>query len=185
MSVEHALASRRSTREYKDGPLTLAEVSQLLWAAQGISDQAEAHRTAPSAGATYPLEVSIACGNVDGVAAGAYQYDLRRHELVKIREGDVRGDLAAAALDQAFIRTAAVALVWSAVYERTTQRYGERGTRYVHMEVGHSGQNVHLQAAALGLGTVVVGAFDDGRVRDIMRIPSNAHPLYIMPVGRI
>jgi SagB-type dehydrogenase family enzyme len=184
MSVERALFTRRSIRDYKEVPLTLAEVAQILWAAQGITDLREGFRTAPSAGATYPLELYLVAGNVQGVRAGVYRYVPLRHEIVRVRDGDVRGPLAAAALGQAWIARGATVVVIAAAYERTTRRYGERGIRYVHMEAGHAGQNVYLQAVALRLGTVVVGAFDDDRVRRILQTPQGEHVLYLMPVGR-
>jgi SagB-type dehydrogenase family enzyme len=184
VSVERALALRRSIRDYRDTPLALADVSQLLWAAQGVTSPREGYRTAPSAGATYPLELYTVSGRIMGLTAGVYRYAPHQHDLVVVRGGDVRTALAAAALGQTFIEQAAIILVIAAVYERTTRRYGERGIRYVHMEAGHASQNVYLQAVALRLGTVVVGAFDDTRVQQILQIPAGEHPLYLMPVGR-
>ncbi len=181
MSVEEALAARRSVRSYRDEPLSLTELSQLLWAAQGIT----AHwggRTAPSAGATYPLEVYAVVGEVTGLEAGVFHYRPDGHLLVRRKAGDLRGELAAAALGQGWVREAPVSLVIAARYERTAGRYGERGARYVHIEGGHVGQNIYLQAEALGLGTVVVGAFDDQDVKTLLRIEEE--PLAIMPVGR-
>ncbi len=181
LSVEGALASRRSVRAYRKEPLTLAELGQLLWAAQGIT----AHwggRSAPSAGATYPLEVFAVVGEVEGLAPGVYQYQPKGHGLLRRKTGDVRAELSRAALGQAWVREASVVLVLAARYERTTQRYGERGVRYVHLEVGHAGQNIYLQATALGLGTVAVGAFSDEEVQRLLGIEEA--PLYLMPVGR-
>jgi len=183
-SVEQALLRRRSIRSYKDEPLTLAEVSQLLWAAQGITEPAKGFRTAPSAGALYPLELYLVVGDVKGVAKGVYKYNPEKHSLLRVVGGDLREELSKAALGQPWVRRGAVVLVFSAVYERTTRRYGDRGARYVHMEVGHAAQNVYLQAVSLGLGTVVVGAFDDEQVRKILGMPRDEQPLYIMPVGR-
>lgn len=183
-SVERALQRRRSVREYRDAPLSLAEISQLLWAAAGITEPRDSRRTAPSAGATYPLELYLVGGNVAGLPRGVYKYSPSDHEIARIKDGDVRRDLSAAALGQSCVEQGAVSLVFSAVYERTTRRYGERGVRYVHMEVGHAAQNVYLQAVSLGLGTVVVGAFEDERVRRVVGMPDGEHPLYIMPVGK-
>lgn len=183
-SVEKALLERRSVREYKDVPLTLHEVSQLLWAAQGITGF-RGFRTAPSAGALYPLEVYVVVGNVDNLTAGVYKYKPRGHELVRVAEGDRRGELSTAALGQYCVRNGAAVIVFSAVYERTTQKYGKRGLRYVHMEVGHAAQNVYLQAVSLNLGTVAVGAFDDSRVKSIVAMTPGEEPLLIMPAGRI
>lgn len=184
VSVEHALRARRSTREFQSLPLTLAEAAQLLWSAQGVTN-AEGHRTAPSAGAMYPLELYLAAAHVEGLNPGVYHYLPGEHALEAVRDGDVRGELMAAALDQACVGVGAALLVFTAVYERTTGRYGDRGVRYVYMDVGHAGQNVHLQAVALGLGTVVVGALDGEAVRRIIGAPANEDPLYIMPVGRL
>lgn len=185
VSVEEALQQRRSVRRYKDKPLTLAEVSQLLWAAQGITNENGGRRTAPSAGALYPLEVYLVAGNVTGLAAGVYRYSPRDHELVKLADGDRRAQLSKAALGQDPVRRGAIDIVFSAVYERVTRKYGRRGVRYVHMEAGHAAQNVYLQAVSLGLGTVVIGAFDDNAVKRIVKMPDKRErPLYIMPVGR-
>lgn len=183
ISIEETLLKRRSVRDYTGEPLTLQEVSQLLWAAQGITDP-RGLRTAPSAGATYPLETYVVVGDVENLTKGVYRYHLPKHELVKVLDGDLRAELAAAALGQRWVREGAINIVLTAIYERTTARYGDRGIRYVHMEVGHVGQNIHLQAVALGLGTVVIGAFRDDQVKEILHLPKDEHPLYIMPVGR-
>jgi len=182
-SVEEAMLKRRSVRDYRRVPLTLAEVSQLLWAAQGITDS-RGFRTAPSAGATYPLEVYLVAGQVEGLAPGVYHYTPRDVALTLVVEGDRRAVLADASLSQAWVRDGAVSLVFTAIYERTTDHYGYRGTMYVHMEAGHASQNVYLQAVALGLGTVAVGAFDESKVKQVLALPEREKPLYIMPVGR-
>lgn len=184
-SIEEALLKRRSIRTYKNESLTIAEVSQLLWASQGITDLEMGFRTAPSAGALYPLELYVVIGNVQGIPKGVYKYNPYKHELVKVKDGDVRVELAVASLGQTWVRDGAIVIVFSAIYERTTEKYGDRGIRYVHMEVGHAAQNVYLQAVSLNLGTVVVGAFRDDSVREILNMSDKEHPLYIMPVGRI
>jgi len=183
VSLEQSLSERRSMRSYSGESLTLAEVSQLLWAAQGVTD-ASGHRTSPSAGALYPLELYLVAGNVENLEPGLYHYLPGKHQLVLVADGDVRTDLASAALSQSSVRNGAVSIVITAVYERTTARYGERGIRYVHIEVGHAAQNICLQAAALGLGLVTVGAFDDEQVSEILDLPADENPLYIIPVGR-
>lgn len=183
-SVEEALLRRRSIRSYRDTPLTLAEVSQLLWAAQGVTEPNRGFRTAPSAGALYPLEVYLVAGDVEELPSGVYKYLPREHRLVRVISGDLRGELSKAALGQPWVKEGAIVIVFSAVYERTTRKYGERGVRYVHMEVGHAAQNVYLQAVSLGLGTVVVGAFEDGEVKRILGMLGEEQPLYIMPVGK-
>jgi len=183
LSVEEALVQRRSVREFRPEPISLAEVGQLLWAAQGIT-RSGGYRTAPSAGALYPLEVLLVAGRVHDLSPGVYRYRSRDHALVPLLEGDLRANLAAAALGQSSVKAGAAVLVITAVYERTTIKYGQRGIRYVHMEVGYASENIHLQAAALGLGTVAVGAFHDDRVQELLNLPANEHPLLIMPVGK-
>ena len=182
-SVEAALSKRRSIRAYSGDDVTLGEVSQVLWAAQGITAP-WGGRTAPSAGALYPLELYLVVGDVDGMDNGVYRYRPKGHELEKVADGDVRAELAEAALGQECVKEAAIDLVFTAVYERTTAKYGERGMRYVHIEVGHAAQNVYLQAESLDLGTVVVGAFMDREVKRIVHAGAHEEPLYIMPVGR-
>jgi len=184
LAIERALATRRSVREYRPGSLQLREVAQLLWAAQGITDAA-GYRVTPSAGALYPLEMYLLAGDVAGLVAGVYHYDPRAHELTLVVDGDRRTALSRAALEQPCITRAALVLVMCAVYARTAAKYGERAVRYVHIEAGHAAQNVYLQAVALGLGTVAVGAFADERVRAVIGAPSDQQPLYLMPVGRL
>jgi SagB-type dehydrogenase family enzyme len=182
-SVENTLNKRRSVRQYKNQPISLPDLSQLLWAVQGISGPG-GRRTAPSAGALYPLEVYVVAGRVTGLPAGIYSYNPHEHELRRIADGDARAELSKAALGQSSIKNAAAVLVLSALYERTTVKYGERGFRYVHMEAGHAAQNVFLQAVSLDLGTVVIGAFQDERVRAVLHLSEQEQPLYLMPVGK-
>ena len=182
-SLEKLLAQRRSVRAYNNAPLTVKEIGQLSWAAQGITD-ARGYRTAPSAGALYPLELYVVAGNVTGLAAGVYRYHPQSHALVPTAAGDRRNTLAEAAHSQTWIMDAAVIFVFTADYQRTTQKYGRRGRRYVEIEAGHAVQNLFLQAESLKLGTVVVGAFTDDTVARIMHLPDNARPLLLMPVAR-
>lgn len=184
ISTEKALKKRRSVREYGNKPLTLQEVSQLLWAAQGITG-GYGMRTAPSAGALYPIELYLVAGRVNQLTAGIYRYRPKGHELLKLDEGDKRHNLYLAALEQEAVRDAAAAIVIAAVYGRTTIKYGKRGIKYVHMEVGSVAQNIYLQAASLRLGTVFVGAFDDKGVKRVIHMPEEEEPLAIMPLGRI
>jgi SagB-type dehydrogenase family enzyme len=183
VSIEQSFLNRRSIRSYTGEPLTLREVSQLLWAAQGITDP-RGFRTAPSAGALYPLEVYLVAGDVEDLTSGVYRYEPDGHQLVRIIDGDKRAELADAALAQPSVKEGAISIVFAAVYERTTVKYGERGIRYVHMEAGHAGQNLCLQATAMGLGVVTVGAFHDEQVSKLLNLPQDEKPLYIIPVGR-
>ena len=182
MSVEEALLKRRSVRDFKDKPVTLSEISQLIWAAQGSTDR-RGFRTAPSAGALYPLELYVLAGNVTDLPAGIYKYRCKSHELLSIAKGDRRIDLGNAALGQSSVRRAAAVMALSGVYERMTTKYGDRGIRYVHMEAGHAAQNVYLQAVSLGLSTVVIGAFRDEEVKSLLKMTIGEKLVYIMPVG--
>lgn len=183
VSLEAALRKRRSVRALATTPLDLKELGQLLWSAQGITDP-RGLRTAPSAGALYPLELYVAVGEVAELDDGVYHYFPDQHALTRTRDGDQRAALAAAALGQRWVSESAVVLVFTAIAGRTTGKYGQRGVRYIHMEVGHAAQNVFLQATALGLGAAVVGAFDDRRVGKILALPGAEEALYLMPVGR-
>jgi len=183
VSVEHALQNRRSCRDFSDAAFSLTEISQLLWAAQGVNDD-EGHRTAPSAGALYPLTLYLIAGDIDGLATGIYKYHPSRHEIRLLAPGDKRGQLEAATHAQEWVADAAAIIVICSVDKRTTRKYGNRGVRYVHIEVGHAAQNVLLQAVALGLGAAVVGAFDDDEAARLLDLSSGEHPLLLLPVGR-
>jgi SagB-type dehydrogenase family enzyme len=183
LSVEGALAGRRSVREFEAGALTLAEVSQLLWAAQGVTEPTGL-RTAPSAGALYPLEVYLLAGDVAGLEAGVYKYDPARHALRLTAPRDIRREVADAALEQHWMAEGAAILVITADYGRTEVKYGGRAERYVDMEVGFAAENVCLQAVGLGLGTTVVGAFHDEAVKRLVGMAAQEDPLCCLPVGR-
>jgi SagB-type dehydrogenase family enzyme len=191
VSVDEALLWRRSIREYAEEPITVIQLSMVLWATYGVNEVRWGFRTTPSAGATYPLEVYVVVGergvainSTHFLAAGVYKYDSFTHSLRVVKLGDVRKELQEAALGQEWVGKAPVNIVIAAVFERTTRIYGERGrVRYVPMEVGHAGQNIYLMAAALGLGTVAVGAFYDDWVARVIGLQPNEEPLYIMPVG--
>jgi SagB-type dehydrogenase family enzyme len=184
MSVEEALQLRRSVRTFASTPLTLAEVSQLLWSAQGRTSDSGG-RTVPSAGALYPLEVLLVAGNVEGLAAGVYRYDPDSHGLAQVSAGDRREELADASLGQEPIRTSPASLVITGVYARTTGKYGDRGVQFVHMEAGHAAQNVYLQATASGLGTVSIGAITAAEGQATLDLPEDEIPLYVLPAGRV
>jgi SagB-type dehydrogenase family enzyme len=186
ISLEEAIGRRESVRDFKDEPLTLPEVSQLLWACAGrrVDGVSGASRVFPSAGGVYPLEVYLVAGRVEQVPPGVYRYRWKEHALELFKEGDVRRELAQGAIGQGFIMEAPASIVIAAVYERAERAYGERGrVRYIHMDAGHSSENVYLQASAIGLGTVAVGAFIDERVKKALGL-DREEPLYIMPVGR-
>ena len=183
-SLEQALTKRRSIRKYKNEPVSLLEISQLLWAAQGITDLKNNYRTAPSAGALYPLETYVIASNVANLPAGVYKYNPQKHLIENISFGDKKTQIYESALRQSAIKEAPAIILFSAVYERTTVKYGDRGLRYVFIEAGHAAQNVYLQAVSLDLGTVVIGAFNEDEIKKIMNMPENEYPIYIMPIGK-
>ncbi len=195
--VTRALTERQSVRDFAGTPLRLADVAQLLWAAQGVTRRmtdprpgwrAEwgewrgGLRTAPSAGALYPLEIYLLAASVQGLDAGLYRYIPLEHALLPVGKAD-RAALAKAALDQPAVSQAPAVMIVSGVYQRTAAKYGERASRYVHIEVGAAAENLMLQASALGLGSVFMGAFRDDAVRDTLRLPADHAPLGLVPVG--
>lgn len=182
-SVERAIKQRRSARDFSGTALTLAEVAQLLWAAQGITSR-EGLRAAPSAGALYPLKIMLVAGNVGSLAPGVYAYVPAGHTLDPVAAGDHRAALAKAALGQRWMEQAPAVVVFCAVERRTTRKYGSRGVSYIYLEVGHAAENVFLQAQTLGLGAAAVGAFNEAEVAAALQLPPDQRPLYLMPVGR-
>ncbi len=184
VSVEQALKSRRTIRRYANKPLTPNQLSQLLWAAYGITDS-RGLRSAPSAGALYPLDIYVVVGDrqVSGLAAGVYHYLPEKQALESGPSGDLRTAVARASLHQSWMADAPVMLVITGEYRRCQVKYGERGVRYTHMESGHAGQNIFLQAEALGLGAGIVGAFENAAITRALELPPAHDPLLIMPVG--
>lgn len=181
LSVHDAIANRRSRRSYGDGGLTLDQVSEVMWSAAGITGGGR-FRAAPSAGATYPMDTYIVAGDVDGLEPGIYKYIEQDHALQLVKSGNFILDLAEAALGQPALKEASAVVALFGIYERTSQRYGDRAQRYVHMEAGHIGQNVHLIAEGLNLSTVMIGAFQDDKVAELFDVPGA--PLYLMPLGQ-
>jgi len=177
LSLEEVLAGRRSARQFSDRPLTPQQIGQLCWAGQGITDLARGYRTAPSAGALYPVSLYVV------TASGVDRYDPERHRLVRQLSADVRPALSRAALGQESVRVAPACLAITAVVERTARKYGERAERYCLLEAGHIAQNILLQATSLGLAGVPVGAFDDQQVAAVLRLPAGQHVLYLLPIG--
>ncbi len=178
MSVEEAIRARRSIRSFADQPLTDEALSQLLFSAQGITEPRRGLRAVPSAGATYPLDLYLL------TADGVFRYIPADHTLESVSTADRRKELAAACLGQSFVARAGAVFAIAAVPARTSRRYGGRAMMYIHMEAGHAAQNLHLQAVALKLGSVPVGAFDDAAVARILGLDGvNTIPLYIVPVG--
>lgn len=177
MSLEETLQKRESVRSFSPAPLTLREISQLLWSVQGTTRN-RGGRTSPSAGALYPLEIYIALGD------GLYHYLPTVHQMKKAADGNRMPPLSEAALGQGCVREAPAVVIIAAVCERIERKYGSRGERYVKIEVGHAAQNMLLQAVSLGLAAVPVGAFHDGNVSRVLSLPDDHKPLYLIPVGR-
>ncbi len=178
LSLEQCIQIRRSIRSFENKELSLQQISNLLWSAQGITDTVNDLRAVPSAGATYPLEIFIAKKD------GLFRYVPAGHRLKKEIEGDLRKAIARACLNQMFIANAGAVIIITAVFQRTAWRYGERAYRYINNEVGHCAQNIHLEAVALGLGSVPVGAFEDAKVKELLGLKEE-EPLYVIPVGFI
>ncbi len=177
VSVEEAIAGRRSVRSFSSRDVSVEDLSQLLWACQGITDAGRGLRAAPSAGALYPLEVYVARKDA------LFRYVPEGHRLETVLKEDVRSALADASHGQEYVAQAPIDIIITAVHGRITPRYGQRGIRYTDMEAGHAAENVFLQAVALGLDSVAVGAFSDNPVAKILKLPSGTKPLYILPVG--
>jgi SagB-type dehydrogenase family enzyme len=182
--VETALEARRSVREFARTSVSLQSIGQLAWAAQGVTSR-DGLRTAPSAGALYPLEVLVVASRVEGLASGVYRYVPDTHALALINEGsnDLGAKVARAALGQEWIEDAAAVFVIAAVESRTERKYGSRAERYVHIEAGCAAENLLLQAVALDLGTTAVGAFDDAAVSALLGLERGEAPVLLIPVG--
>jgi len=183
VSLEAAIKARKSVRVYRNQQVSLTVLGQLLWAAQGVTHE-RIYRTAPSAGATFPLELYLIAGQVEGLDAGVYRYRCRRHEIEPVSSDDVRLDLATACHEQMWAKDAPLMMLFTAVFKRATGTYGERGRRFVEIEVGHAAENLMLQAAALGLGSCPMGAFEDDRVRELVGVAADEEPLLLVTVGR-
>ncbi|MFO7967149.1 MAG: SagB/ThcOx family dehydrogenase [Archaeoglobaceae archaeon] len=181
--IEDAIEGRRSRRQYSDEPLNLKEISQLCWAAQGITDRITGFRAAPSAGALYPIELFVVSGNSD-LEPGVYQYSPSGRKLTRVKQGDIREELARAAVGQQVVKAAPIDIVITGITSRTAQKYGSRAERYVHLEAGHVAQNIYLQCESLNLNTVSIGAFSDDDIRSLLSVNEEYTPLYVMPVGR-
>lgn len=175
--LEQAIEQRRSIRQFSDAPLDKQQISQLLWAAQGITEQATGYRASPSAGALYPLEIFLV--SIDGV----YHYQPQGHQMVQLFTEDIRQLIASCALGQQPVAQAPVSIIITAIYDRTTARYGDRGIRYTDIEAGHACQNILLQATALGLGAVPIGAFSEQCINEALGLDQDFTPLYVIPVG--
>lgn len=185
VSVEKAIKQRRTIRDFQERTLSLNHLAQLLWSAQGITDLTKGRRAAPSGGALYPLDIYILIGEngVEKMEAGIYHYLPKEHSMSMILKGDRRWEISSASSSQVWMAKAPVIIIITAEYRRITGKYGERGIRYALIEVGHVGQNVFLQAEALGLGAGIVGAFNDSEVSKVAGLPAEHEPLLMMPVG--
>jgi len=185
VSLEMTIHQRRTVRSFHSKALTITQLSQLLWAAQGITEPGGFKRAAPSAGALYPMDIygAVGGGCIDGLNPGVYLYDPATHSFSLAQEGDIRRDIAMASLGQMWMSYAPIAFVITAEYSRIMAKYGQRGVRYAMIEAGHIGQNIFLQSQAMGLEAGIVGAFEDQKVIQAMGIKGTHEPLLIMPVG--
>ncbi len=185
LSFEQCTSQRRSVRKYTDKAVTIAQLSQLLWAAQGITND-RGFRTVPSAGALFPIEIYTVVSNVDDLKDGVYHYNTKDHSIIRIIDGDKSKELSSAALGQGSVLNAPVNIVITGVIERSAKKYKDRATQYTFIEAGAICQNIYLQCESLGLGTVVVGAFYDDKLIDLLEVDKDEYtPLLIMPVGNV
>lgn len=185
VSLERTIHQRRTIRSFEGKSLTLRQFSQLLWAAQGITEAGGFKRAAPSAGALYPMDIYAAVGGdcIEKLDPGVYHYEPANHSLSLVKQGDARRDIAIASLSQMWMAHAPLTFVITAEYSRIMGKYGHRGIRYAMIEAGHIGQDIFLQSQALGLAAGIVGAFEDQKVIQVMGIKETHEPLLIMPVG--
>jgi SagB-type dehydrogenase family enzyme len=185
VSVEHAIKQRRTHRSFTKKEVGLNQLSQLLWAAGGITEDNGFKRAAPSGGALYPIDIYVAVGRqrVAELDAGLYRYEPNSHMVTHINQQDLRGQIAGASLFQMWMADAPIQVIIVADYSRSTIKYKNRGIRYAMIEAGHMGQNVFLQAEALGLKAGIVGAFNDKKLIKIMDISPSYEPLLVMPIG--
>lgn len=184
VSIEEVLQARRSIRSYSDAPLNLTEISQLLWSAYGVTSP-KGLRTAPSAKELYPLELYIVSGEVNGLPPGVYKYLPGSHSIEKLGGTDIRPELFETTFDQASVREGRAVIVFAAVYSRTKAEFGDAGRDLTHMDLGHSAQNLHLQAVSLNIGTVVIAAFRPDDARKVLGLADDEVPLYLMPLGKL
>jgi SagB-type dehydrogenase family enzyme len=190
-SFEEILSNRRSRRQFQTSSLSLSEISQILWAAYGLKElenskrnDGKPNRTCPSAGALFPLKIYLMAGSIMDIPSGFYHFIPDEHALRLIHNKDLREDFYNTAYPREMIRVAPASLVYIAIESKVQERYGERGRqRYIPMDIGHSAQNVYLQAEALGLGTCAIGAFDDEGIVRVLGLPAEEIPMYVMPVG--
>jgi len=184
VSLEKCLFVRRSIREFRDEPMSLADVSQLLWSSSGITDRHTGYRTTPSGGGLFPLETILIAGRVDGLESAAYRYVPASHSLEKLAPGDHREAFQATCFNQTFISAAPVTIVWAAVYERTEVKYGDLSPALIHMEMGHAAQNVSLQAIPLGYDAVCIGAMNAFDVIKMLGLKHDEIPEYAISIGK-
>jgi SagB-type dehydrogenase family enzyme len=187
VTLDELLRSRRSVRRFSDDPLSVEELSYLLWACDGITRRERGYefRTAPSAGALYPVETYVAVNDVEGLAPGIYHYSVKHHALEQVRKGPLGEELARAALDQDMCASAPVAIIWTAMFERSRWKYGERAYRYVYLDAGHIAQNMALAAVSLGLGSCQIAATFDDEVNELLGVDGEEESvLYMSVIGR-
>ena len=184
MSLDQALKQRKSVREFQPKSISKGQLSYLLWASTGIQrvEEGYAFRTAPSAGALYPIETYVVANNVRTLEAGLYHYSIRTHQLEQLQSGDLRRQIAAAALGQGMCATASAVFVWSAVFERCKWKYGQRAYRYIYLDAGHIAENLALAAVSLNLGSCAIGALYDGQANTIVGVDGVEESVVCMAV---
>ncbi|HNU35041.1 MAG TPA: SagB/ThcOx family dehydrogenase [Methanomassiliicoccales archaeon] len=187
VSLDALLRGRHSVRLFSEEAVSMEDLSSLLWSCDGITRRERGYefRTAPSAGALYPVETYVAVNNVEGAAPGIYHYSVKHHALEQIRKGHLGEELARAALDQGMCASAPLVFIWTAVFERSRWKYGERAYRYVYLDAGHMAQNLALAAVSLGLGSCQIAATFDDEVNELLGVDGEEESvLYMGVVGR-
>jgi SagB-type dehydrogenase family enzyme len=188
LSLLEVLKSRGSIRKFSHKPLTLSELSFLLWASAGIRTKKEgyAFRTAPSAGALYPVETYVLANDVEGLPKGLYHYSIKFNAVEELKVGDFGKELAHAALDQDMCSKAPAVFVWTAVFSRSKWKYRQRAYRYVYLDAGHIAQNLALSATSIGLASCQLGAFFDDEINSLLELDGKEESaIYLTVVGNL
>lgn len=185
-TLNHAILNRRSIRDFSKKPLSKEQLSYLIWASTGLQrkERGFEYRTAPSAGALYPIETYVVINNVKNIAQGVYHYNIESNHLEEIKKGDYRSAIAEAALNQPMCYHAAAVFIWTAIFNRSKCKYGQRAYRYIYLDAGHIAENLALSATSINLGTCQVAALYDDEVNQIIDIDGiTESTIYLSVVG--
>lgn len=188
LAFDEIIKKRKSIRDFSDKPISLNQLSYLLWASTGIQRKEYGYefRTAPSAGALYPIETYLVVNSVEGISAGIYHYSIKDHNLEQLKIGDFSNEIALAALDQVMCEYASVVFIWTAIFNRSKWKYDQRAYRYIYLDCGHIAENLALAATNINLGSCQIGALYDDEVNDIISVDGiNESTIYMSVVGNL